>query len=149
MSSSTVLSTPNIHLSIVVYKGSPLDYSHYRHTALWIRYPDSSPAVLVHVVGPRGDFLFESRESESPWETKRFAKVVEVGYLTRSAASTEIMRALRAIPIRNHDREFDCQVWVESALKAFKDSGYLTEALYTSGVDGMIDAIAEAEDIEE
>ncbi len=138
-----------IHISIIVYKGSPLDYSQYRHTALWLRFADGSPPLLVHVVGPSGGFEFESRESSKPWESQRYANIVDVGTLTVAATSAQTVRALRSVPINNRDREFDRQKWVEDALKRFKNAGHLSTESYDKGVDGMVDAIAEAEDAEE
>lgn len=138
-----------IHISIIVYKGSPLDYSQYRHTSLWLRFADRTPPLLAHIVGPWGEFVFESRESFEPWESQRYAKIVDVGTLTAAATSAQMVRALQNVPINNRDREFDCQKWVKDALKRFKNAGHLSIESYEKGVDGMVDAIAEAEDEEE
>ncbi|CZT14240.1 uncharacterized protein RCC_00215 [Ramularia collo-cygni] len=138
-----------VHLSIIVYKGSPLDYPQYRHTALWLRFGDGSPPHLVHVVGPPGGFVFESGESDKPWETQGFAKMVEVGRLLVSATPVQTVQALRRVPIVNSDREFNCQTWVEAALKTFKVAGHLSADSYERGVDGMVDAIDEAEYVDE
>lgn len=54
-----------------------------------------------------------------------------------------------SIPISNRDIEFNCQTWVERALKVLRDSGALTPAQYDDGVNEMVDAIAEAEDEDE
>ncbi len=103
----------------------------------------------MHVVGPSGGFEFESRESSKPWESQRYANIVDVGTLTVAATSAQTVRALRSVPINNRDREFDCQKWVEDALKIFKNAGHLSTESYDKGVDGMVDAIAEVEDAEE
>jgi hypothetical protein len=57
--------------------------------------------------------------------------------------------ALRRVPIRNDDRELDCQQWVEDALGRFRDGGMLSSEAYDRGLDGMSDAISEATDAEE
>ena len=93
--------------------------------------------------------MFESRESSQPWETQRYAKMIEVGYLTVVATSAQTVQALQSVPINNRDREFNCQTWIEDALKRFKNAGHLSTESYNKGVDGMVDAIAEAEDVEE
>lgn len=136
-------------MSIIVYKGDPLDYSQFRHTALWLRFADRSPSLVVHVVGPPGELTFESRQSSQPWETQRYAKTVEVGYLRVAATSAQTVAALQRVPMNNRDRDFNCQTWVEHALKMLKDVGYLSEESYDQGVEGMVNAIAEAEDTEE
>ena len=138
-----------IHIRIIVYKGSPLDYSQYRHTALWLRFTDGSPSLLVHIVGPPGGFVFESRQSSQPWETQRYAKMIEVGTLTVVATSAQTVQALQSVPINNRDREFNCQTWIEDALKRFKNAGYLSTESYNKGVNHMVDVIAEAVDVEE
>jgi hypothetical protein len=51
--------------------------------------------------------------------------------------------------VRNYDAEFNCQIWVEAALRRLRDMRLLGSEAYTEGVDGMVDAIAEAEDEEE
>lgn len=138
-----------VHVSIIVHKGSPLDYPRYRHTALWLQFADNSSPVIVNVVGPQGGFEFESRESQAPWNVEGYAKTVDVGQLTTSATSEQIRSVLRTVPIENHDREFQCQVWVEYALRMLRDDGYLRAELYDKGVNDMVDTIAEAEDVEE
>lgn len=137
-----------VRLSIIVYKGSPLDYSHYRHTALWCRFADQSPSLLVHVVGPVGEFEFESREESQPWETRRYARRIDVGMLTVAATRAQTEALLQRIPINNRNREFNFQTWVEAALRTFADTGALSRQDYDRGLDVIVDAIAEAEDVE-
>ena len=55
----------------------------------------------------------------------------------------------RAVPERRHDAEFNCQIWVEAALRRSRDLRMLSSEAYTEGVDGMVDAIAETGDDEE
>lgn len=55
---------------------------------------------------------------------------------------------MRAVPIDNRDREFNCQVWVEAALKSLTASNMLSSEMYERGLDEMVDAIAEAKDEE-
>lgn len=146
--------TPNpdmttVHISIIVHRGAPLDYPHYRHTALWSHFGDQYQPLIAHVVGPVGDFEFESREEAQPWKNEDFAKIVDVGPLATTITQPRLEALLRAIPIRNHDREFNCQTWVEAALKRLAESGLLAQQAYESGLDGMVEAIAEAEDVEE
>ncbi|KAK4609305.1 hypothetical protein CLAFUW4_14680 [Fulvia fulva] len=76
---------------------------------------------MVHVTGFTGMFEFEAREAPNPTASTSFAKLVVVGALARPATPTQIRQALRNVPIDNRDRGFNCQTWIESALKALKD----------------------------
>jgi len=139
----------NVHINIIFSKGSPLDYPQYRHTALWIQYANGSALILAHIVGPNGDYVFETRESAVPWETQGFARKIDVGLLAATATPAQIVQALRRVPINNRDREFNCQTWVEDVLRTWKNADILSVELYEKDVDGMVDVIAEAEDVEE
>jgi hypothetical protein len=147
--SRTTFAMTTVHVSIIVHKGSPLDYPHYRHTALWLQFTDHSPSQLVHVVGPPGGYEFECKQDLEPWETQGYAKTIDVGDLMVAATPAQMTQALQRTPVENRDREFNCQTWVEHALKRLWNAGFLSEDSYSKGVDGMVDAIAEAVDIEE
>jgi hypothetical protein len=101
-----------VHISIIVSKGTPLDHTHSRPTALWPQFADNSPPLLVQIVGPPGESAFENKENSQPWETQQYAKTIDVGDLTAQTTPDQTVRALRRIPIRNDDREFNCQQWV-------------------------------------
>jgi hypothetical protein len=72
-----------------------------------------------------------------------------VGNSLTSVGRGQLIDALQAIPVRNWDAEFNCQIWVEAALRRLRDLRMLSGEAYVEGVDGMVDAIAEAEDEEE
>lgn len=83
-----------VYISIFVLKGDLLDYPQYRHTALWLEFGNDSPSLLVHVVGPHGEFKFESRESSQPYEVEGYAKKIDVGFLNVKMTSAQIVSAL-------------------------------------------------------
>lgn len=66
-----------------------------------------------------------------------------------SVVHDQMIDILRAVPVRNWDAEFNCQIWVEAALRRLRDLRLVSGEDYTRGVDGMVDAISEAEDEEE
>ena len=134
------------HVSIAVYKGDPIDSQEYRHTSLHFQFQDQSPTLLAHIVGPSGDFQFQVRSGYDPAASRNLAKLVNVGTLQVQTTSDQLTSALRAVAIKNHDREFNCQTWVENVLKMWKDRQLLSERDYDDGVDGMVEAIAEAKD---
>lgn len=51
--------------------------------------------------------------------------------------------------MRNWDAELNCQTWVEAASSRLRNLRLLSDEACTEGVDGMVDAIAEAADEEE
>lgn len=61
----------------------------------------------------------------------------------------QIFQILRAVPVLNHDREFNCQTWVEAAIRKLRDKSMLASDSYMHGLDGLVNAIAEAEDEED
>ncbi|KAF7185186.1 hypothetical protein HII31_13461 [Pseudocercospora fuligena] len=138
----------NISVSIIVYQAEPLDYWWTRHTALWLQFSNGSPSTLVHIVGPTGGFSFEHREVLEPWQSQSFAKRVDVGVLSRPATAAQTIAALRSVPIRNDDREFDCQTWVTAALDMLRGYSLISNEMHAAGVDGMVDALYEARDTE-
>ena len=143
------MSSRNPHVSIIIYRGEPLDYSKYRHTSIWLQFHDGSPALLVHIVGPAGEFELQTRNVANPGESAKFVKKVEVGNMTAFMTSNQAVELLKGVPIDPTDRESKCQTWVEGALKVLKNAGYLSGDMYDAGLSGMVDAIAEAEDEEE
>lgn len=95
-------------------------------------------------------FEFEVREESDPTAGQNFAKMIDVGYLAMSSdTSTSVKRVFERVPIDNQSREFNCQSWIERALRLLVSWGYLSQTDYDAGLDGMVDAIAEAEDEEE
>lgn len=50
------------------------------------------------------------------------------------------------VAVENGDPEFNCQQWVDYALRTLCHANYLTAEEYDKGVNGMIDATMEAED---
>ena len=128
------MSTTRIHLSILVHKGDPLDYQMYRHTALCFHSnKNDSPSVIAEVVGPIGEFQFETKELACLHESPGLAKEVDVGGLTKSTTAEFIVEILKTVPIENLDPEFNCQVWVEKALRTLRDLEYLSGEDYEKG----------------
>lgn len=135
-----------IRISVIVSKGSSVDWQEYRHTALWLEFPDLSPSMLVHVVGSLGLFKYNFRELAKPEESKYFAKLIVAGTLTSAITQREVLDTLGSVPIANDDLEFNCQTWVELALRTLRDKGTLSKESYEQGFNGMIDATLEAKD---
>lgn len=138
-----------IHVNIVVHRGHPVDAPQYRHTVLWLEFADQSPSLMVHIVGNPGKFKFQSRPSLKIEEGFLFWKKVEVGYLRDAATPAQIVAFLLRVPIDNIDLNFDCQKWVQLALKMLLDAGQLEKDSYDRGLERMWSAIAEPRVVEE
>jgi hypothetical protein len=136
-------------IAILVFKGDPLDYQRYRHTSLHITFPDHQNPFVAHAVGPPGEYEFQIREPYDSIESQGIVRTVVVGNSLVSVERERMIEILRAVPVRNWDVEFNCQIWVEAAMRRLRDLRFLSGEAYTKGVDGMVDAIAEAEDEEE
>lgn len=134
------------HLSIAIDTGDPVDSQEFRHTSLFFRFQSQSPALQVHIVGTRGEFKFDSRADYDPVDSQALAKLVDVGALCAETSFDRLLLITGAVPIDNADREFNCQIWVENGLRVLRDRQLLTGEQYEHGHNGMVDAIAEAED---
>lgn len=142
------MAATTVHISVAVFKGDPVDCQRYRPTSLFVAFANQDPAVVIHVVGPPGEFEFDTQDGYDPSRDQSLAKLADVGTLSVQASRAQVIEILRTVSIENQDREFNCQSWVEAALKKLRDSGMLTSALYAHGVDEMVDVIAEATDEE-
>jgi hypothetical protein len=136
-------------ISILVFKGEPLDYQRYRHTSLHISFTDDQDPFVAHAVGPPGEYEFQIRKPYDSTESQGIVRTVRVDNSLVSVGRAQLINVLRAVPVRNRDAEFNCQIWVEAALRRLRDLRLLSSEAYTEGVDGMVDVIAEAEDEEE
>ncbi|KAH7062291.1 hypothetical protein B0J12DRAFT_233313 [Macrophomina phaseolina] len=144
-----------ICVSILIFKGEPLDYQRHRHTALSFRplFPEDSdgPAgttLVVHVTGPPGELGFQVWDNYDPSHDAggTLVKDVLVGTLRKETTKSEVVQLLAGVPIENSDREFNCQSWVEKGMRLLREMEWLSEEEVEQGLDGMIDCILEAEE---
>ncbi|KAK8147555.1 hypothetical protein G3M48_001373 [Beauveria asiatica] len=131
---------------VAVFKGAPFDFCKYRHTGLWFSPEDNAQVCYVHVVGLTGSFSFETRWGWDPATSRTFAKKVKVATTKRPLTPSELVALSQSVSVKNRDPEFDCQQWVQSALLALFENGYITKEEYNDGLNGMIDATMEAVD---
>ncbi|KAK8166572.1 hypothetical protein IWX90DRAFT_486469 [Phyllosticta citrichinensis] len=135
-----------VHVSIAVFKGDPVDYQKYRHTALWFRFADQTPSVVMHAVGLQYEFLLKTEHDRNPTLSRTFAKEVQVGHLEQAMTKPQLVALVTQTPIKNSDPEFNCQQWVENVLRSPMDKKYLSKDQYNESLNGMTDATLEAED---
>lgn len=135
-----------IELSIAVYKGEPLDWQKYRHTALCLRPANANTPMIIHATGPKGEYVLETKDNYDPTRSTRLAKEVRVGSLRTPMTKAQLAALLYQTPIKNRDREFDCQKWVGDALQRLATAGYILQKDCDSGIDRMVEATMEAKD---
>ena len=131
-------------LSIVIYKGSPLDASEFRHTALFVEHSDGS-SLLLHIVGTTGMFQPQVRQNENPATSKTFIRKIVVANIqgqTKDAIQSRVMTT----PIQNSDKSWNCQNWVGDVLTGLSKVAWISAAARRAAVDTMADVITDAPD---
>jgi len=136
----------HIYVSIAVFKGDPVDYQKYRHTALLFRFNDDSPPLVIHVVGPPMGYQLQVRDNYDPTRSRTFAKEVQAGWLTVPMTKAQLVSLISQNSPDNSNQEFNCQTWVGAVLQRLCDMRYMSQEDGTKGVNGMVDATMEAED---
>ena len=131
-------------LSILVFKGDPIDAIEFRHTALFLEVP-GFPTSLLHVTGGRGFFDFERQLGRAPEDSKLFIRKILVGTVVRQERAT-IEAIIMATSVRNADRSWNCQNWVGDALKKLSDYQVITREARTKAIDDMTEVVVEAPD---
>lgn len=64
------------------------------------------------------------------------------------ATIDEAVEEPRPVAVQERDREFNCLVFVERALRSQRESGYLSSDAYNKDPNGAVNDTAEAEDEE-
>lgn len=163
------------NLSVLVFKGDPIDWQRYRHTALCFRPASSSPSppptpsprrrrrnsssgnetsaqappapLIIHVIGASQEYEQQAIEYEPRRDPNRtLVRDITVGKLRKAVTKQEVISMMETVSVDNDDSEFNCQTWIEKALKVLSDNGWVTKEEYNDGVDGMVETIIEAEE---
>ena len=130
-------------LSIVIFRGDPVDIQSTRHTALFIEMKDGSN-VMVHIVGTVGLFSKEVKENVEPTKSQKFLKKIPVAKISGKSRQ-EIRSQLNSTVIKS-SRDWNCQNWVGDALKGISDKAWITPMVRSSAIDRMLDVVMEAPD---
>ncbi|KAJ5551007.1 hypothetical protein N7535_001054 [Penicillium sp. DV-2018c] len=131
-------------ISILVYKGAPVDFSKYRHTALHAQYP-TGESDWLHVVGAHPFFKFQ-QDSKNPVSEAPIA-MIPVCIAPESLSKVMIHMVCASTPVRNtnRDRDWNCQNWVGEALAKLVKVGCLSEEERRVAIGKMVEIILEAE----
>lgn len=134
-------------LTIAVFRGDPLDWAIYRHTALHVRYIDGDDQIL-HVTGAHPFFEY-SPQPGTPADTGlKIEALITVSNPSDEITKNMIEKACVQTPVRNdpHHQDWNCHNWVGEALTELVAIGCLTEEQRSQGITRMVDACLEAEE---
>ncbi|KAJ5293754.1 hypothetical protein PENANT_c002G09753 [Penicillium antarcticum] len=136
-------------LSILVYKGIPVDFPKYRHTALHALYnKDTGDNEWLHVVGAHPFFKFQ-KDPQNPISEEPIVWI-PVCTVPESVTRAMIHAACSRTAVRNEPSNWDwnCQNWVGEALAGLVDVEAVSEEQRGLAIGVMADVILEAEDEE-
>lgn len=134
-------------ISVVVFRGDPVDWAMYRHTALHVQYADGEDMIL-HVTGAHPFFEYTPMKNHPKDLNMTIVASILVSNLPDWITKSMIQNACAATPVRNDPRHTDwnCQNWVGEALTRLVAIGCVTETERSGAVSQMVDACLEAED---
>jgi len=131
-------------LSIIIYKGSPVDAPEFRHTALFLEIPGSN-SLLLHIVGTSGIFQPQVKQNEDPSKSQKFVRRIAVAKI-QGQSKNAIQSRIMATPIKNSDKSWNCQHWVGDALTRLSNVGWISPATRKTAVDTMASVVIDAPD---
>ncbi|KAJ8124563.1 hypothetical protein O1611_g9077 [Lasiodiplodia mahajangana] len=139
-------------LSIVIFRGDPIDAPQYRHTALFIEHLDQEGTRTQHrvveVVGSAGIFEREENVTSDPRKSPTFVGSVVVATISSTGSSDSRLRdVIWSTPINNSENSWNCQNWVGDALSLCIEDKLILSEESDRAIDGMVDFILQARDI--
>ncbi|KAJ5924708.1 hypothetical protein N7466_008895 [Penicillium verhagenii] len=134
-------------ISIVIFRGDPLDWAMYRHTAIHVQYADSENTIL-HVTGAHPFFEYTPMDNHPQDLTLHLVASVPVATPPDSITKSMIQNACKRTPIWNDPQhpDWNCQNWVGDALARLVAIGCVTNEERSAAVAQMVDVCLEAED---
>ncbi|KAJ5539787.1 hypothetical protein N7513_008119 [Penicillium frequentans] len=134
-------------ISVVVFRGDPVDWAMYRHTALHVQYADGEDMIL-HVTGAHPFFEYTPMNNHLKDLNLTIVASILVSTPPDWITKSMIHNACAATPVRNDPRHTDwnCQNWVGEALTRLVAIGCVTETERLDAVSRMVDACLEAGD---
>lgn len=131
-------------LSIVIYKGKPIDSMKFWHTALFIEYSEGRN-VLLHVTGAAVFFEFEERQDGRDVTTApSFVSKVHVATLNAGQEDLTLRNTIYNTLVNNSDNGWNCQVWIGDDLERVRVNMLLSADTIRAAADGMVDVLIDA-----
>ncbi|OQD68447.1 hypothetical protein PENDEC_c035G03162 [Penicillium decumbens] len=136
-----------IKASILVFIGDPVDYTKYRHAALFFEFPNGSTCVM-HVEGSPGEFVFRAYDNYNPERSRKLARKIPVAELQDSISEVSIRGVISRTLVKNarDDADWNCQNWVGDALVRMVTNGHLNASQRDSAIGAMTDVLLDAKD---
>lgn len=138
-------------LTILVFRGDPIDAPQYRHTALFIENLNQEGAKTEHrlleVVGSAGFFEPEEDPVRDPRSAAGFVGSVVVATIpVADPLDTRLREAIWSAPINNAEYSWNCQNWVGDSLISCAGAGLIPDADVDIAIDGMVNLVLQARD---
>lgn len=134
-------------LTIVIFRGDPVDWAMYRHTALHVKHLDGQDQIL-HVTGAHPFFEY-SPQFATPADTGlKIEALIPVSNPPDEITRAMIENACVQTPVRNDPfhQDWNCHNWIGEALTKLVAIGCLSEEQRSQGITRMVDVCLEAEE---
>ncbi|PYI04888.1 hypothetical protein BO78DRAFT_372144 [Aspergillus sclerotiicarbonarius CBS 121057] len=136
----------SITLSVLVFRGDPVDTMEYRHAGIYLDYGQGQSS-MMHIVGAPGCFSFQEDDKMDYTKSDKLEGHIRVTTLHEDFTRAMIKDACSKTPVKNHSREWNCQHWVGDALaELVRKIQCLTKTQREAAIDQMAATIAEARD---
>jgi hypothetical protein len=134
----------SINLSILIFRGSPLDTSLTRTVGLLFTRPPFISYMTLNGISPF--FTFEETLSTDPRKDPSLAGTVEVAQLPKDLPYDPVKAVVMGTRIRSADREFNGKLWCAEVLAKFVELGWVSGEERVRAVDGMVGWLLKGED---
>lgn len=141
-------------LSVIVFKGFPYDSKDKRHCALFIEHLDATGHVwrrnMIDIEGSEGHWRGRESVDRDPerslqCDAKLPIRTFMVGLGTQGRNDRQLRNSIYNAPINNDWDEWNCQSWVDGALRRLVRANLLTENEAEAAISVALDWVVRAE----
>ena len=134
-------------ISIAVFRGDPIDWAMYRHTAIHVLDEDGENN-LLHVTGAHPFFEYTPENTDPAKIGRKLEALIPVSVPRDMITKSMIWDACARTRIWNdpHHQDWNCHNWVGEALTSLVAIGSVTEEQRSKAITQMVDVCLEAED---
>ncbi|OOF97036.1 hypothetical protein ASPCADRAFT_128742 [Aspergillus carbonarius ITEM 5010] len=104
-----------ISLSVLVFRGDPVDSMEYCHAGIYLEYGDGKQSTM-HIVGAPRVFHFEEEVERDLAKSDRLERQILVTTLHKSFSRAMIQGVCSKTRVKNDGSEWNCQHWVGDVL---------------------------------